>query len=108
MDLMYFGDESDGNSQSNQIEFINEVKELFPNVVLKNAYDSIKGFRQEVHLDDKDEDNFYSFVIGKGWIHSSLFMGITMRTKEKKEDFNRWFSLAKKRYPEAFKPEALI
>jgi hypothetical protein len=107
MDLMYFGYDYENDSAKLQADFINEVKEVFPDVVLNNAYDQFKGYRQEVHLDDSKEDDYYSFLIGKGWFEMSLTMQLVMRTDERMEDFKRWFKLAKKQYPEAFKPEAL-
>jgi hypothetical protein len=107
MDLMYFGYGYDDDATKFQADFINEVKEVFPDVVLKNAYDQFKGYRQEVWLDESKKDDYYSFLIGKGWFKMSLTMQLVMRTDEKKEDFKKWFKLAKKQYPEAFKPEAL-
>jgi len=103
MDIIYFGYEDD--STKLEKEFIDEVKIAFPNVILKNAYDSIKGYRREVHLDKSDEDNYCSFLIGKGWFEMSLTLQISMLDKAEHEKFNKWFNLAKKQYPEAFKPE---
>lgn len=70
-----------------------------------DAYDSIKGYRREVHLDKSDEDNYCSFLIGKGWFEMSLTLQISMLDKAEHEKINKWFNLAKKQYPEAFKPE---
>ena len=103
MDLIYFGYED--NATEIEKEFIEEVKIAFPNVILKDAYDTIKGYRQEVYLDKSDEDNYCSFLIGKGWFEMSLTLQISMLDKAEHEKFNKWFNLAKKQYPEAFKPE---
>jgi hypothetical protein len=35
----------------------------------------------------------------------SLTLQISMLDKAEHEKFNKWFNLAKKQYPEAFKPE---
>ena len=42
-DLMYFGYEWDADSKKNGTDFIAEIKD---------AYDSIKGYRQEVYLEE--------------------------------------------------------
>lgn len=115
MDLVYFGyDDLGKEGQENkklQQEFIEKIKETFPNVELKNAYDQIKGFRQEVYLEEKDEDNYYSWLFGKLFYDLSLTLQLIMmsagREPEQKVKFDRYFALAKKQYPEAFKPEAL-
>lgn len=103
MDLMYFGYEWDTNSRQYQIDFIKEVKEKFPNVKLKNAYDSIKGYRLEVWLDDNQENDYMAFLIGKGWLDFSLTLQIDMMVKEKHDKVMEWIELAKKLYPESFK-----
>jgi hypothetical protein len=105
MDLVYFG--YDDDSYRLQADFIREVEERFPDVVLNDAYDSIKGCRQDVRLDKSREDEYYTFLIGKGWFEMSLTMQLVMRSDERNDDFKKWFELAKKEYPEAFKPEAL-
>ena len=108
MDLMYFGyGYGSDDAVKNQAYFIKEVQEKFPNVVLKDAYNDIKGYRQEVHLDDSETDNYNGFLIGKGWFEMSLTMQIMMMSGEKKEEVLHWIELAKTQYPEAFKPEAL-
>jgi len=111
-DLLYFGydwsDESAENKK-NQSDFIIEIKQKFPNVKLVNAYDSIKGFRQEVYIEEKDNDDYYSWVMAKGWFEASF--GLTLMSMspdaKQKESFNKYFDLAKKQYPESFKPESL-
>lgn len=110
MDLVYFGYDCNENRKL-QAEFISEIKEKFPDVELRNAYDYIKGFRQEVYVEEKNNDEYYSWLFGKGWFEFSLTMQlIMMSTKtdpEMKQKFDRYFALAKTQYPEAFKPEAL-
>ena len=109
MDLMYFGYGYGENDHATeyQSDFIKEVKEKFPNVRLENAYDEIKGYRQSVYLEDTEKDDFFSFLFGKGWFEMSLTAQIAMMTEEEHDDVKRWINLAKKQYPEAFKPEAL-
>lgn len=102
-DLMYFGYEYDAPKL--QAEFINEIKEKFDNVVLKDAYDSIKGYRQEVHLPKEQEDDYLIWLIAKGWLEMSFAMQLLMMDKDRKEEFDRIWKLAKKRHPEAFKKE---
>lgn len=108
MDLMYFGysfgDES-ANSRQDEIDFIKEIKEVFPNVRLKNAYDDIKGYRQEVWLEDDQIDDYHVFLFGKGWFNLSLMLQITMMSEDKHDDIKRWIDLTRVKYPEAFKPE---
>jgi hypothetical protein len=107
MDLMYFGYDFEHDSCQLQGDFIREVKDKFPDVVLNDAYDSIKGYRQDVRLDKSREDEYYTFLIGKGWFEMSLTMQLVMMTNDRHDDFIRWFELAKEQYPKAFKPEAL-
>jgi hypothetical protein len=106
MDLMYFGysfGEDAPEAKKNQADFIKEVKEKFPNVELRDAYDEIKGYRQEVHLDDSETENYNAFLLGKGWFEMSLTLQIDMMSGEKKDDIMRWIDLAKVQYPESFK-----
>lgn len=103
MDIMYFGYEWDKDSRQNEIDFINEIKEKFPNVKLKNAYDSIKGYRQEVWLDDNQEDDYMAFLLGKGWFEMSMSLQIDMMTKERNDQVKKWIDLTRIQYPESFK-----
>jgi hypothetical protein len=106
MDLMYFGygyGSDEPSARQNKIDFAKEVREKFPNVELRNADDEIKGYSYEVHLDDKETEDYNAFLFGKGWFEMSLTMQIDMMSKERKEDIIRWLDLAKVQYPEAFK-----
>ncbi len=112
MDLLYFGyDFGETESKKHEEEFIKEIREKFPNVKLQDAYDSIKGYRQEVYLEKENKDNYFSWLFGKGWFEMSMTMQLIMMTSgtepEQKILFDRYFKLAKTQYPEAFKPEAL-
>lgn len=109
MDLMYFGYEWDKESREFQEEYINQIKEQFPKVELHNVFDEIKGYRQEVFLEEKDHDNYYSWLIGKAWYEMSMTMQLIMmsgnREPEQTEKFDKYIALAKQQYPEAFKSE---
>jgi hypothetical protein len=109
-DLLYFGydfSEEAAENRQLQIDFIKEIKERFSEVALEDAYDNIKGFRQEVYLPKKENNNYYSWLIGKGWFEMSLGMQLLIMSastdNEKKETFNKYVSLAKEQYPESFK-----
>lgn len=113
-DLLYFGydwsDDCDENEQL-EIEFKNQITEQFPNVKLVDAYDNIKGYRQEVYLEPSDSDNYFSWLFGKQWYEKSftiqLFL-ISEETEEARRFLYKYLKLAKEQYPEAFKPESLL
>ncbi len=113
-DLLYFGyswsDEA-GNSLRLQSEFMSEIKIAFPGVVFQDAYDDIKGYRQEVYLPIGESDNYYSWALAHQWHNCSMTLQLMMmsadREPEQKEKFDRYFAMAKEQYPECFKPEAL-
>lgn len=101
MDIMYFED-----STEYQEEFMRDIKEAFPDIELRDAYDSIKGYRQEVHYPDELETEYLAWLVGNGWLEMSLTMQIIMRDEGQRERFDKAWSLAKEKYPEAFKKEA--
>ena len=109
IDLLYFGyayfGEEGEESKRYQREFMNEMETRFLNVQFKNAYDEIKGYRQEVYLDPKDHDNYYAWLIAYGWYDFSLTMKLIMMSgdESEKEKFNHYFKLAKEEYQECFK-----
>lgn len=105
MDLMYFGYTYEEGSREYEIEFKEEFKEEFKNVELRNAYDEIKGYRQEVHLKDSQSDEYHTWLIGKGWFEMSMNMQLMMMDKDQADEFKRIFELTKIKYPEAFKKE---
>ena len=106
-DLMYFGYDHDKESAGFQADFITGIKEKFENVELRDAYDGIKGYRQEVFLREDQEDDYYAWLIGNGWFEMSLTMELIMlsysREPEQKAKFEKYFALAKQQYPHAFK-----
>lgn len=105
MDLMYFGYDWESDSQKLEKQFKETIVTIFPEVKLVDAYNSIKGYRQEVYLPDEQKDNYLTWIIGDGWIYISLTMQLMMMDKEQSNEFKRIFALAKLQYPEAFKPE---
>lgn len=109
MDVVYFGYDYEKESAEFQADFITNIKEKFKNVELRDAYDGIKGYRQEVFLCEDQNDDYYAWLIGDGWFEMSLTMQLIMRSSkepEQKAKFYKYFELAKKQYPQSFKPEA--
>ena len=107
-DLLYFGYDwsEDGlNNAKLEKEFMNELRIRFIDVVFEDAYDSIKGYRQEVYLKESDNDDYYSWILANGWHNCSLTMQIIMMegSEESKNKFHKYFNLAKEQYPENFK-----
>ncbi len=102
-DLMYFGYEFDAESKSNEAEFITQIKEKFPNVKLINAFDEIKGYRQEVYLEETESDNYFAWLIAFGWFMLSLTGQMIMMNASQKEKFIGYINIAKSQYPENFK-----
>jgi hypothetical protein len=102
-DLLYFGYEFDTDSKKHETDFIAEIKEKFPNVQLKNAYDSIKGYRQEVYLDKTDADNYWAWLIAFGWLDFSFTGQLMQMNKDLIADLRRYIDLAKSQYPQNFK-----
>ena len=106
MDLVYFGysmGEGAEESRKHQSDFMKEIKERFEDVKLTDAYDEIKGYRQEVYLDPKDRDNYSSWLIGKQWYQMSLNMQLIMMDQTKIDEFKKYIEMAKDQYPESFK-----
>lgn len=102
-DLMYFGYSWEDNSQKNENDYISEVKGRFPNVELKDAYDEIKGYRQEVYLEEAESDNYWAWLIAHGWIELSLTGQLMLMDESEKEKLLKFISLAKEQYPHKFK-----
>jgi hypothetical protein len=106
-DLLYFGYEWDADSKKNETDFIAEIKVKFPNVKLEDAYDSIKGYRQEVYLEETESENYFAWLIAFGWYDFSFTIQIMEMDKDKKDDFRKYINLAKSQYPQNFKSEAV-
>jgi len=103
MDLIYFGYDYEPTSANYQNEFKEEIISSFPEVEMSDAYDPIKGYRQEVYFPEEKRDDYYCWLIGRGWFKMSFNLQLMMIDKDKKEDFKKLFDLTKQKYPEAFK-----
>jgi hypothetical protein len=104
IDLMYFGNSFD-NYEGPKIEkeFIELVTLAFPNVKLDNAYDEIKGYRQQVEIPDEQQDEYLAWIIGEGWGHMSLVIKVLKLEKDENGEFYRIYKIAKEKYSESFK-----
>lgn len=108
-DLVYFGYDHEpkeaAEAREAEKEFMNELKQMFPEAEFKDAYDYIKGYRREVYLPKESSDSYYAWIIAFGWYNFSLTMGIMMRSPDKEEDVTKYIKLAKTEYPQNFKTE---
>jgi len=108
-DLVYFGYDHEpkeaAEAREAEKEFMEELKERFPEAEFKDAYDHIKGYRREVYLPKESSESYYTWVIAFGWYEFSLTMSIMMRSADKKEDVEKYIKLAKTEYPQNFKTE---
>lgn len=108
-DLLYFGydwSEEAAENRKFQKEFMEELKARFPNVKFRDAYDSIKGFRQEVYLEKENSDNYYAWILAFGWFDFSFSMQLIMmsyKEPDQKEKFDKYMTLAREQYPQNFK-----
>lgn len=107
-DLLYFGYDHEKESATFQADFITNIKQKFENVELRDAYDGIKGYRQEVFLREDQNDDYYAWLIGDGWFEMSMTMQLIMlsyKEPDQKAKFDKYFALAKEQYSHAFKPD---
>jgi len=104
-DLLYFGYEWEADSKKNETVFIAEIKERFPNAELKNAFDGIKGYRQEVYLDETESDNYWAWLIAFGWLEFSLPGQLMLFDRSQKDRLHKYINIAKSQYPQNFKQE---
>lgn len=102
-DLLYFGYEWDAESKQFETEFISEIKEKFPNVELKDAYDSIKGYRREVFLEESESENYWPWLIAHSWLEFSLTGQLMLMDADQKDKLLKYINLARSQYPEKFK-----
>jgi hypothetical protein len=107
MDLVYFGYDYYGEESKESIgyqnEFMKDIKERFPDVKFKDAYDQIKGFRQEVILPEEKKEDYYSWIIAFGWLEFSLSMQLLSMSTDKRDELMSLIDKAKKEYPQNFK-----
>ncbi len=109
-DLVYFGYDHYGekadNPQKEEKEFMETLKEKFPSVTFKDAYDQIKGFRGDVFLDDKLKEQYYTWIFGWGWHHYSLMLTIMMSNIDGSREAEKYLDMAILEYPQNFKYES--
>ena len=99
-DLLYFGkDYEDGYNIEK--EFLTEIAKEFPQAKLSNAYDYIKGHRQEVVLPDDQENEFYAWCVAFGYIYSSMTLQLMMLDGD--EALRGIINQAKTKYPQNFR-----
>lgn len=108
-DLVYFGYDHEpkeaAEAREAEKEFMETLKERFPEAEFKDAYDYIKGYRREVYLPEGSSESYYSWIIAFGWYDFSLTMGIMMRSPDKKDEVQKYIKLAKSEYTQNFKSE---
>ena len=108
-DLVYFGYDHEpkeaAEAREAEKEFMNELKQRFPEAEFKDAYDYIKGYRREVYLPKESSDSYYAWIVAFGWYDFSLTMSIMFRSPDKEEDVAKYIKLAKTEYPQNFKTE---
>ena len=105
---MYFGydfPEEREENKKNETDFISEIKQVFPEVVIEDAYDDIKGFRRTVILSDDKELEYNAWLIAFGWYGCSFKLGIMMLDKDKETEVDMLIDLAKTKYPDHFKKD---
>lgn len=102
-DLVYFGYEPE--SPLSEAEFISEIQEAFPTVVLKDAYDYIKGNRREVELPEERRGDYYAWLVAFKWLEFSLTGQLLMMSKDlsDREKLKSYIDLSKEQYPQKFK-----
>lgn len=103
-DLVYFGYDFSGgeesrNNRARQEEYNLRIKTLFPEAVLEDAYDQIKGFRTAVELPEDKKDEYFIFMIGEGWFGNSLNLLVMKGTTEGIKYLTGILPEVKKRYP---------
>ena len=104
-ELLYFGYPYEDESEKYQNDFIKEVNEKFPLAKLKDAYDEIKGYRQQVNIPKGEKENFMAWLIAYGWFDFGLTIQILRMStdKESEELLKKYIDKAKEQYPNNFK-----
>ena len=103
MDLVYFGYECEDDSYKNQVEFIKDIEIIFPDIKFKDAFDYIKGYRQEVVINIELKDEYYAWIIANGWYDASLTTSLILMDAKQKDEASRLIQLAQETYPNNFK-----
>jgi len=98
-DLVYFGYTWEDESKSLEKEFMDTIKERFDYVEFKDAFNDIKGYRQEVYLKEGDEDAYKTWILANGWHGCSMSVSLIQDAKE----IERLIDLVRVEYPECIK-----
>jgi len=99
-DLLYFGQDFDANARNQALleeSFVKEVKEKYPLARLRNHHAPSSGFKQGLDIPGVEQDDYYVWMISRGWANSSLSFAL-FTSKRKSELMER----AKEEYPDAF------
>ncbi len=107
-DVLLFGS-NDGNGPSNaRLEegFIRESKERFPSAILTDAHDDVRGYRQTISIEGVDQDDYFAWVIARGWTNSSFRLSIIKLDASRNDKFKNLVSLSKQQYPTAHDEDA--
>ncbi len=102
-DTLYFGSDLGGSSQSNaRLEqgFIEDVKSRYPDARLDNAYEKTMGYSQHIEIEDVDPQDYYAWVVARGWKKVSLGMAATASVKPR--FLTQVTKRAKQQYPNLF------
>lgn len=87
MDLIYFGYYDDESLKLKDLFKQNVMKE-FPDVILVDADDDIKGLRYELHYDKKyEEKEIMKWLLKDGWLNNSLTLQIMTMDNDKSFNF---------------------
>lgn len=99
VDLVYFGYEWEKDSRELEKEFIEEVSAAFPDAKLEDAYDSIKGYRRSVFIEEEKKEDYLVFILAHGWYNCSL----ALRIMNDSEKLNRLITRVKQEYSDCIK-----
>lgn len=102
VDLVYFGGPYEAGAESLEKEFKESLINVFPSAKTKDAYDDIKGYRQEVSISGENKSDYYAWIIAEGWSDCSLNLSL-IRFGGEKDELMKYLLLAKENYPENFK-----
>ena len=97
MDLVYFGYDYENDSKELERKFMEEVGSIFPECILNDAYDEIKGVIIPMEL----KEDYYTWIFAFGWVRCSL--NATLMGMSEIDEFKKYIQKAKIKYPENFK-----
>lgn len=109
IDLVSFGNDmsKEGVSLQLQNQFIVEIKERFPDVMLEDVSNESKGYRKKVGLKEEEKDDYLSWLIAFQYYNISNLMFImnTFSIIDQSLDSEMDIILKKaiEQYPEKFK-----